>query len=109
MVGWLMLIVVSLKAEFPRWYQPAVFCCISHTVPLFEVEDALTVTVDGVCLIPSYLPCSASDSFDDVVFVPVKYQIYVSIFHFAHYVGYNIANEVLDCSLCWPVDNPQYG
>ena len=48
MVGWLMLVVVYLKAEFPRRYQPAVFCCISHTVPLFEVEDALTVTVDGV-------------------------------------------------------------
>ena len=57
MVGWLMLVVVSLTAEFPRWYKPAVFCCISHTVPLFEVEDALTVTVDGVCLIPSTVQC----------------------------------------------------
>ena len=57
MVGWLMLVVVSLKAEFPRWYQPAVFCCISHTVPLFEVEDSLTVTVDGVCVIPSTVQC----------------------------------------------------
>ena len=52
---WLMLVFVSVKAEFP--YQPAVFCCISHAVPLLEVEDALTVTVNGICLLPSTVRC----------------------------------------------------
>ena len=102
-----MIGVVSVQAEFPRRHQPAVYCCMSQPVPLVEVDDTLTVIVDGLCLLPS--PCGASDSFDAVFFVPVKYQVSVSIFHFAHYVGYNIANEVLDCSLCWPVNHPQYG
>ena len=52
---WLMLVVVSVIAEFP--YQSAVFCCISYAIPLFEGEDALTVTVDGVCLLPSPVRC----------------------------------------------------
>ena len=31
---------------------------VTHTVPLIEVElYALTVTVDGVCLLPSPVPC----------------------------------------------------
>ena len=60
----------------------------------------------SACFLP---PFGASDSFDAAVYVPVKYQVYVSIFYFAHYVGYSIANEVLDCFLCWPVDHPRYG
>ena len=39
----------------------------------FEVEGSMIVTVDGVCLLPT--TCCASDSFDDVVFVPILVSI----------------------------------
>ena len=54
---WLMRVVVSVQAEFPRWHQLAICCCMQQPVPLFAVEDALTVTVDGVCLLPSPVLC----------------------------------------------------
>ena len=45
--------VVSVQAKSPRRDQLTVFCCMSQPEPPCEMEDALTVTVDDVCLLPS--------------------------------------------------------
>ena len=79
-----------------------------NPVPLFEVEDATIVTVDGVCLLPT--PCCASDSFDDVVFVPVL----VSIIKykppsFVLLTTYKTTLSKRYCTVPWPLNDTHYG
>ena len=64
-----MLVFIYVQAESPRSHQRVVHYCILDPVPFVEVEDSIIVTVDGVCLLPTL--CCASDSFDDIVFVPL--------------------------------------
>ena len=77
-------------------------------VPLFEVEDAMIVTVDGVCLLPT--PCCACDSFDDVVVA----HILVSIIKytppsFVFLTTYETTLSKRYCTVHWPVNRIQYG
>ena len=77
-------------------------------VSFFEVEDAMIVTVDGVCLLPT--PCCESDSIDAVVFVPVL----VSLVKYTPptFVLFTTNETMLSktyCTVLWPMNHTHYG
>ena len=80
--------------------QRAVHCCMLDPVPLFEVEDAMIVPVNGVCLLPTsvlseWFPwwCSIR------TYLSGNHQVYTTIVRFAHNIRDNVVKEVLHCSL----------